>query len=113
MSDVRQESLHGGAVDPVLLHPGEMARHRFRVLVGEQKGGRARGQVEGGRAAFVSVEFGGVRPQIDGQRIRIFRGAPAAEPMTPASADGAITGASEPALIAGNMDTAQRSVEMG
>jgi hypothetical protein len=68
--------------------------------------------VEGGRAAFVRIEFGCVRPKIDGERIRILRIAPAPEPMAPANADGAITGAGEPTLVTGNVDTAQRSVEM-
>ena len=39
--------------------------------------------------------------------------AAAAKPMAPPHTDGAIAGAVEPALIAGNMDTAQRRVEMG
>jgi hypothetical protein len=113
MGDVRQEPLHGGAVDAVLLHPREMTRDGLWVLVGEQKGRRAGGQVEGGRAAFVRIELGGVRPQIDRQRVRVPRIAPAAKPMAPPDADGAIAGAGEPALIAGDVDTAQRRVEMG
>lgn len=113
MSDVRQKPLHCGAVDAVLLHPGEVARDRFGVLVGEQKGRRAGGQVEGGRAALVRIELGGVRPQIDGQRMRVLRIAAAAKPMAPSHPLCAIAGAGEPALITGNVNAAQRGVEMG
>ena len=111
--NIRQEALHGGAVDAVLLHPGEMARDRFRVLVGEQKGRRTGGQVKGSPAAFVRIELGGVRPQVYRQRVWVLRIAAAAKPMAPSDADGAITGAGEPALITGNVDAAQRRVEMG
>jgi cytochrome c553 len=62
--DVRQKPLHCGAVDAVLLHPGEMACDGFRVLLREQKGRRAGGKVESGRAAFVCAELGSVRPKV-------------------------------------------------
>jgi hypothetical protein len=61
-------------------------------------GARTRGQVEGGRAAFVLVEVGGVGPQVDRQRIRVPRIAAAAEPMAPSRPFGAIAGAGEPTL---------------
>jgi hypothetical protein len=111
--DVRQKPLHRGAVDAVLLHPGEMARDGFGVVVREQKGRRAGGQLEGGRAAFVGIELGSVRPQVDCQGVRVLRIAAAAKPMAASDADGTIAGAVEPALVAGNVNAEQTVVKMG
>ena len=101
-----RELLHGGAVNVVVLHPAEMARHRLWILVREQIGRCVRRELEVGRATLVGTEFGRVRPLVEGDRVWVLRVAARYEPMAP-SHSRSVPGTSIPSLISDDLKAMQ------
>ncbi len=97
MGHVHDEALNEHAIDTAVLHPLEMAENRFAVEGAENLSRPTVGMPERGGEAFVLVELGHVRPEVDltSPGLKPVARCPVHPPPT-----GAVALGGEPALIA-------------